>query len=332
MRWMRTLGLIMTVLLGIALTGCGAAGPEGEQPAAGSADAQFPVTIKTAFGDVTVPERPQRVVALGWGDAETALSLGVQPVGAADWLPVGGDGVPPWIPADKRYTTPPKMLGTMEVDMESVAALQPDLILDTRASGDKERYNLLNRLGVPVVSIPEGGESYLTTWDQQLDMVGKALGKQAEAAQQKADLEGKFQQAAAAHPQWAGKTVAVGAKMVGSYGAYVNGGSRLEFMERLGFRQSPAVQQVAGNNFFVNVSPERMDLFNADLTVMFPIGLAASEIDRDQMFQSVPSVREGRGVVLHDEQATQAFSAGTAAGMSYAVDKVVPLIEQAKQG
>ncbi|MEB3372191.1 iron-siderophore ABC transporter substrate-binding protein [Saccharopolyspora mangrovi] len=332
MRWMRTLGLIMVALLGIALTGCGATGPEQDQPAAGSADGQFPVTIKTAFGDVTVPERPQRVVALGWGDAETALSLGVQPVGAADWLPVGGDGVPTWIPADKRYTTPPKMLGTMEVDMEAVAALQPDLILDTRASGDKERYNLLNRLGVPVVSIPPGGESYLTTWDQQLEMVGKALGKSAEAAEQKAGLEAKFQQAAAAHTQFAGKSVAVGAKMVGSYGAYVNGGARLEFMERLGFRQSPAVQAMAGNNFFVSVSPERMDLFNADLTVMFPIGLAATEIDGDRMFQSLPSVREGRAVVLHDEQAVQAFSAGTAAGMSYAVDKVVPLIEQAQAG
>ncbi|WP_235874678.1 ABC transporter substrate-binding protein [Saccharopolyspora aridisoli] len=157
MRWMRTLGLIMAVSLGVALTGCGAAGPEEDESAAGSADGQFPVTIKTAFGDVTVPERPQRVVALGWGDAETALSLGVQPVGAADWLPVGGDGVPPWLPADKRYATPPKMLGTMEVDMEAVAALRPDLILDTRASGDEERHNLLNRLGVPVVSIPPRG-------------------------------------------------------------------------------------------------------------------------------------------------------------------------------
>ncbi|GAB3690642.1 iron-siderophore ABC transporter substrate-binding protein [Saccharopolyspora tripterygii] len=331
MRWMRTLGLIMVVLLGIALTGCGAAGPE-DKPAAGSADGQFPVTIKTAFGDVTVPERPQRVVALGWGDAETALMLGVQPVGAADWLPVGGDGVPPWIPADKRYSAPPKMLGTMEVDMEAVAALEPDLILDTRASGEKERYNLLNRLGVPVVSIPPGGESYLTTWDQQLDIIGKALGKSAEAAQQKADLEGKFQRAAAANPQFAGKTVSVGAKMVSSYGAYVNGGSRLEFMERLGFRQSPAVQALAGGNFFIPVSPERMDLFNADLTVMFPIGIDAGEIDRDQMFQAVPSVREQRAVVLHDEQATQAFSAGTASGMSFAVDKVLPLIAQSQAG
>ncbi|RRO20640.1 iron-siderophore ABC transporter substrate-binding protein [Saccharopolyspora rhizosphaerae] len=332
MRRTRALRMMIVVVLGIVLAGCGAPGPGSDQSAGPSADGQFPVTITTAFGEVTVPERPQRVVALGWGDAETALSLGVQPVGAADWLPVGGDGVPPWVPADKRYTTPPTMLGTMEVDVEAVAALEPDLILDTRASGDPQRYDLLSRLGVPVVSIPPGGESYLTTWDRQLDMVGKALGKSAEAAQQKAALEAKFQQAAAAHPQFAGKTAAVGAKMVGSYGAYVNGGSRLEFVERLGFRQSPALQAQAGDNFFISVSPERVDLFNADLTVLFPIGLSATEIDRDPPVQAVPSVREGRAVVLHDEQVAQAFSAGTAGGMSYALDEVVPLIERAQAG
>jgi iron complex transport system substrate-binding protein len=35
-------------------------------------------------------------VALGWSDAETALALGVQPVGASDWLAFGGEGVGPW--------------------------------------------------------------------------------------------------------------------------------------------------------------------------------------------------------------------------------------------
>ena len=35
--------------------------------------------MATKFGDVTVEEALRRIVALGWGDAEVALSLGVQP-------------------------------------------------------------------------------------------------------------------------------------------------------------------------------------------------------------------------------------------------------------
>ena len=49
--------------------------------------------VETKFGEVEVPEAAQRIVALGWGDAETALALGVQPVGASDWLAFGGEGV-----------------------------------------------------------------------------------------------------------------------------------------------------------------------------------------------------------------------------------------------
>lgn len=60
----------------------------------GGSDA-FPVDLTTKFGKVTVDEAPKRVVALGWGDAETALALGVQPVGASDWLGFGGEGVGP---------------------------------------------------------------------------------------------------------------------------------------------------------------------------------------------------------------------------------------------
>ncbi|WP_187764627.1 iron-siderophore ABC transporter substrate-binding protein [Saccharopolyspora spinosa] len=328
---LRTRGLVMTVLLGVvlALTGCGAPAAERETTGSEEAAGQFPVTIPTAFGDVTVPKRPQRVVALGWGDAEVALTLGVQPVGAADWLPVGGDGVPVWMPADKQYAKRPAMLGTLEVDMEAVAALEPDLILDTRASGERSRYDLLSGLGVPVVSIPPDGKAYRTDWEDQLDMIAKALGKSAEAQEVRAGVEESFRKAAAAHPEFAGKTTVVGSKTVGSYGAYVNGGSRIEFMERLGFVQSPQVQSLAGDSFSVKISPERMDLLNADFVLMSPIGVSPGDIAGDPLFRAVPAVQAGHSVVLSDAEVAQAFASGTALGMSHAVEKVVPLIAQA---
>lgn len=328
----RWCGAFLALVLTAALAACGSGNTTDPQPssqAATGGSSQFPVTIPTAFGDVKIDKQPQRVVALGWGDAEVALTLGVQPVGASDWLPVGGDGVAPWMPTDKHYTTEPTMLGTLEVSAEQVAALNPDLILDTRASGDKARYDQLAALGVPVVSIPKGGEQYATTWQDQLSMIGKALGKTAEADKVKADLDAKFAAAAAAHPEFKGKTVVVGSKMAGSYGAYVNGGSRLDFMERLGFQQSPQVQALAGNSFFITVSQERMDLFDAGLTVIFPIGVSAQEITGDPLFQAVPSVKAGHVVVLSDKNVSLAFSSATPLGLSYALDQVVPQFAQA---
>ncbi|SFK31884.1 iron-siderophore ABC transporter substrate-binding protein [Amycolatopsis sacchari] len=330
----RKRGALLVCLLGalLALAGCGSGGGNQDTvttsgPAA--AGAAFPVTIPTAFGDVTVPSQPKRVVALGWGDAEVALTLGVQPVGASDWLAIGGDGVPSWVPQDKRYTTPPTQLGTLEVDLEKIAALNPDLILDTRASGDKDRYNKLSGLGVPVVSIPKGAESYQTSWQDQLDIIGKALGKTAEAAKVRSDLEAKFQQAAAAHPEFAGKTAVAGAKSGAGYGAYVNGDGRVEFLKKLGFMQSPKVQALAGNGFSVSVSAERMDLLDADVTVMAAIGVAPEDISNDPLFQAVPSVKAGHAVVLSDKTISLAFASATPLGLSYAIDQVVPQLARA---
>lgn len=70
---MRVFGVVAVLALGLAACSSSSAS------ASNSDNAAFPATISTKFGDVTIDEAPRRVVALGWGDAELALSLGVQP-------------------------------------------------------------------------------------------------------------------------------------------------------------------------------------------------------------------------------------------------------------
>ncbi|MEV0612357.1 iron-siderophore ABC transporter substrate-binding protein [Nonomuraea sp. NPDC050404] len=320
--------LLIVSLAATLAAACSATTPPADEPAGetAAADAAFPVTIPTEFGDITVEKRPAKVVALGWSDAETAFALGVQPVGAADWLAFGGDGLGPWVQGE--YRKPPAILGTLEVKLESLAALEPDLILDTRASGKKERYDQLAELGVPVIGPPKGGQAYRTSWDEQLDMIGKALGKSQEAAKLKADLEAKFAKAAQDNPSFKGTEVAVGARTGDSYGAYVSGG-RLDFLEKLGFVVSPKIMALAGKDFSVPVSKERMDLFDSDLTIMFPIAGNGKQIADDPLFKAVPSVKAGRSLVLNDRDVATAFSSTSVTGLSYALDKVVPLLADA---
>src|SRR3712207_6324738 len=140
----RGAALLATALV---VTSCGSgddsgSGTESGGAVSGSSEA-FPVTVGTAFGDVTVEEEPARVVALGWSDAETALALGVQPVGASDWLAFGGEGVGPW--AEGRYDEAPEIIETLEPSLEAVAALQPDLILDTRSRSEEHTSELQSR-------------------------------------------------------------------------------------------------------------------------------------------------------------------------------------------
>lgn len=319
---MSTLVPAVAAVAALTLSACSSsdAGSEADGP-----------TVSTIFGDVTVPENPQRVVALGWSDAETALALGVQPVGASDWLAVGGDGLGPWV--EESYDAAPTILGTYEVEIESVAALEPDLILWTRSTNDPELYNKLSEVA-PTVGAPVGTEiAYGTTWDAQTQLVADALGKSEEGAQLIDETNADFEAAVAANPEFAGKTVAVGTVYSGQLGAYVDGDARVEFMKELGFVNSEAIQsQATEGKFNIDLSAENVAQLDADLTVMFPIGGTADIITDDPSIQGLPVARDGRLVVLDDKSLSDAFSSGSASGTQYAIENAVPLFAAPLQG
>lgn len=289
--------------------------------------AAFPATISTKFGDVAIDEAPQRVVALGWGDAEVALSLGVQPVGAADWLAFGGEGVGPWV--TEGYGEAPEILGTMELNYESIAALEPDLILDVRSSGDQERYDTLSAIA-PVVGIPEGADNWLTDRSTQLEMIGTALGKSAEAAEQEKELDERIAEISAAHPEWAGKTASVLAKTADEWGAYKSGDTRADLLVQLGFKENEFVKTEGEKNdtFYVSLSGETVSQADSDVVVGFAIGGTPEELEKDSAWQALRAVQEGHAFVL-DNDLSQAFSLGTVQATNYALDKLVPLLETA---
>jgi iron complex transport system substrate-binding protein len=318
--------LAAALVLTSCSSGSGSDSSAGGSTGSSSASGAFPVTVPTAFGDVEVSDQPTRVVALGWGDAETALALGVQPVGASDWLAFGGEGVGPW--AEGLYDEAPELIDTLEPSYEAIAALQPDLILDTKSPATQDRHDALSAIA-PTISQPEGADPYLTSSADQLEMIGAALGKSDQAAALQTQVDQAFSDAAAAHPEFAGKSVVVGSRTSEGYGAYVNGDTRVDFMTRLGFTNSPAVQDLAGDAFSVSISNEQLPLLDADLTVMFPIFIDASTITGDPLFQAVPSVQAGHTVVLDDETLTSAFSIGTTLATQYALDNAVPLFADA---
>jgi iron complex transport system substrate-binding protein len=299
-----------------ALLACG--GPAAAPDQAGS-------RVDTMFGPVDVPANPERVVALGWGDAEAALALGVQPVGASDWLAYGGEGVGPW--AAGRYTTPPTVLGTKDLDIESVAALDPDLILWTRSDNDRTMFDTLRRIAPTVAPPPGVTTAYGTLYDQQTRSVAAALGRPADGEALVADVERHFADTRAAHPGWAGTQVAVGVYNNGNFAAYLRGGLRADFFSQLGFTLKPEIDQLPSQGFSADLGTESVSALDADLTVLFLLNAPGEAVRANPLVQRLGSTQRGDLVVLDDPEIGKALSSGTALSMAYAIDRAVPLLE-----
>lgn len=320
----------LAVVATLALAGC-ASSDKDTQDAGGSGSASsgtFPQTVSTAFGDVTIKEQPKRVVALGWGDAEVSLELGVQPVGASDWLAFGGDGVGPW--AKDEYKKSPKIIDTLKPNYEEIGKLNPDLILDVKSSGDKKRYEKLKQITPNVVSIPKGSENYLTEMDQQVDSISKALGVPEKGKALLKEVDDAYSEVAEKHPQWKGKTVTAATRTSEGWGAYIEGGARLDTLKKLGFKQNPTIAELPADEsgFSVKISSEKLDQMDADLLVAFPIYIDTEKITDDAQWKKLDAVKDGRDVVI-DGDVSSAYSLGTPGASLYALKQLTPKLEKA---
>ncbi|WP_306368758.1 ABC transporter substrate-binding protein [Nocardiopsis sp. CC223A] len=311
----------------LMLAACGGQATEDSSAPSGEASEGYPVTVETLFGDVTVEERPENVVAMGWSDAETALALGVQPVGVADWQAYGAPGVGPW--AADLFDSEPAQLATLEPNPEEVAVLEPDVILDTRSDHSQERYDLLSPIA-PVVGPPPGVEvTYGTTWQEQTRQVARVLNEEELGEELIAELEGEFEALREENPEFADVTIAVGAYFDGQYGAYVPGDSRVDLLQDLGFEYKSEITDMADGAFYVGLSPELVEVLDADLTIVFPIGDVADTLEEDPVLQGIGSAQDGRLIILDDPELVNAFSSGSTLGVSHALDGIVPLVHEA---
>lgn len=183
----RTRGL-STVLLsasaGAALLLSGCAGqPESDT----AAEATAVRDIEHARGTAEVPEDPQRVVTLEPLELDTAVALGITPVGAAVASNVAG--VPEYLGVSGV-----EPVGTVpEPDLEAIAALQPDLILGTesRHSGLYEQLSAI----APTVFI----ETQADPWRDNALLIGDTLNRADETEELLSSVDERCDQLAEEH-------------------------------------------------------------------------------------------------------------------------------------
>jgi iron complex transport system substrate-binding protein len=163
----------------LALTACGTADAGSDAGPSTAADADFPRTVQHAMGATEIPERPERVVVLDTGELDTALTLGVTPVGAVttavseDFLTYLADDA-----ADIE------VVGTIaEPDLEAIAALEPDLILSSKTRHE-DLYEQLAQIAPTVFADRVGA-----VWKENFRLDAEALGLEDEAEELLADYE-----------------------------------------------------------------------------------------------------------------------------------------------
>lgn len=292
-------------------TVAGSAGPVGVEPAA---DPEYPVTVSTAYGKVTIKKQPQRVVALGYGDADTALALGVSPVGISDWQLFGGNGVGPWA-ADLVRTEPEAVFDPQPMSdpedpqYDRVELLEPDLILQTDLNGDTERYKRLAAIA-PVIAAPAGlGEWVQPAYDHQTLYLAEALGVPQQGEKLLNALDAKVRKVAEAHPEFQGRTISTAQYTSQGWWAELETTERFQFFQQLGFRQAPRIEKLAAEAVradpdlegagVVTVPDNAFGDLDADLVVLdasWDIG--TDWIARSEDYTALPAARDGRSIIL----------------------------------
>lgn len=262
-----------TVAGGLVLAGCaGTAEPEtsgstGEAP--GSAEA-FPVTFEHMYGETTIEEAPERIATWGWGATDAVLALGIVPVAIASMDYGGGDNrITPWVEeaiADLGGDEPVILdNAAFELSVEELLAADPDVLIAPYSGLTEEEYDAVTAAGIPVVAPEEAVWS--TPWRDVITDTGTALGLADEAEQLLADLDAQVAEAAAAHPEFEGTTIAYAADDVDTFYVYLPADPRVEILEDLGFVSAEAVTALdtGESTFYTTVSSENLDQLDADV-------------------------------------------------------------------
>lgn len=326
----------------LSLSACSTGSSGGQSPSGNAAGAEdeFPVTIEHAFGETVIEEAPERVATVSWVNADTALALGVVPVG----MPVidyGGNenGTTPWIDdalaeLDAEIgseNAPVQYSETDGIAFDEIAATSPDVILAAYSGLDQEDYDRLSAIA-PVVAYPEA--AFGTAWQESTTMIGEALGRSAQAEELVADTEKAISDAAAEHPELEGKTFIYGnldPAAAESIYVYTAGDNRPRFLTELGMTQAPVVDEnTTSEAFYITWSAERANELESDVFVTWvPDAATKDAIAADPLLNQIPAVRSGALLADSDNTLTLSISAASVLSIPYALENFVPLLAEA---
>ncbi|SOE01399.1 ABC transporter substrate-binding protein [Blastococcus haudaquaticus] len=169
--------LAVPLALALGLTACGGDPSGSDDPAAGSSNDAFPVTVTGADGDLTLEQQPETIVSMSATATEMLFAIG-----AGDQVEAVDDNSN--FPEDAPTTD----LSAFTPNAEAIAEYAPDLVV---LSDDLNGIvDALDALEVPTLLLPAAetlDDSYA-----QLETLGDATGHAEEADEVVADMQDRI--------------------------------------------------------------------------------------------------------------------------------------------
>jgi iron complex transport system substrate-binding protein len=341
----KSAGKATAVLAAAALTlsAC-STGPASSTTDAGtssSSSSQFPVTIEHAFGETIIEKQPTRVATVSWVNDDVAIALGVVPVGVPknEW---GGNeqGSTPWKDAALEELgagfgsdkAPVQYSEADGINFTEIAKLTPDVILAAYSGLTEEDYKKLTEIA-PVVAHPE--LAYGTSWQDSTSIIGKALGKDAEATKLISDTEATIKEKVSKYPQIEGKSFIYGnlepAKGDG-VNVYTANDNRPRFLSEIGMTLAPVVEENSKDSkeFFIPWSAEKANELESDVFVTWvPDSSTADAIKADPLLSQIPAIKNGALVADPDNTLTLSISAASPLSLPWSLETFLPQLATA---
>ncbi|MFV0292995.1 MAG: ABC transporter substrate-binding protein [Paracoccus sp. (in: a-proteobacteria)] len=250
--------------------------------------------ITHAMGVTRVPDNPVRVVVLTNEGTEAVLALGVIPVGAVNsWV-----GDPWWDHIADQMSEAEPVGKESGVNLELVAALEPDLILGNKQRHE-EIYPQLSAVAPTVLSGKLRGD-----WKENFRLYADALGRGKEGEKVIAGYESRVEELSKNLGDARHEKVSVIRFVPGQIRIYQLDSFSGVILRDLGF-QRPDNQNV--DNFVIRTGPESIPDMDGDRIFFFTYETGNGEGDalRDQvladpLWQSLSAVREGRVYEVDD--------------------------------
>jgi iron complex transport system substrate-binding protein len=330
----------LAVVAALTLAACSSSGdtPSAAPSATGgteTASAQFPVSIENKFGTTEIPAQPERIVTVGFHEQDWLYALGIAPVAVREWY--GGYDYATWPWADdarKAVGAEPTVLGSGDLDMEAIAALNPDLIIATWSGITQEQYDLLSQIA-PTLAQSGDYADYGMPFDEETRMIAKAVGQVDAGEKIISDIQAKEAEIKDAHPDWANWTAAVTFFYEGQPGAYFSYDPRPALLGTLGINVTD-IDKLGdpSKDFYVTVSPENLDKMDSDANVW----LGATEPGTQKTVEALPlypqmnATVKGGQIWSTDGVFEGAFSFASPLSIPYTLDTLVPRFEAAFDG
>ncbi len=334
LRFLGNLALAGSVVL--AAAGCGEDGEPAASSGPGSVssparEAAFPVAIEHKYGSTEIPDEPERVVSLGFQEHDSIFALGVEPVAVRYWYGDEDDVVFGWA-GDAAGDADPEILNMPELNVEKVAALDPDLILGVYSGITEDEYATLSQIA-PTVAQPGEFVDYGTPWQDSTRMIGAALGRSAQADVLVQDVEDRFEAVRESHPEWAGQSVVVATFGEDGFGFFASQDPRSRFFTSLGFEVPTEFDELAGDLFYGDISFEEGERLDVDVLVWDQVNFTEggrATVEADAIVGRLDVTVQGRSLFVGEFE--DAFAWNSVLSLPVALDGVVPMLERATDG